>query len=57
MSEAKKKKIKPMGEGHIPAPPEDGPVATPQGEGHIPAPPKGGITTKGEGHIPAPPKD
>ncbi|MVO86060.1 hypothetical protein GPA10_15190 [Streptomyces sp. p1417] len=59
MSEAQKKKapnLGPLGEGHIPAPPEDGP-AVPPGEGHIPVPPKGGITTKGEGHIPAPPKD
>ncbi|WP_172388049.1 hypothetical protein [Streptomyces sp. MNP-20] len=56
MSEAKKKKIKPMGEGHIPAPPTDGIVVPPE-EGHIPTPPKGGATTKGEGHIPAPPKD
>ncbi|EPH44033.1 sigma-like protein [Streptomyces aurantiacus] len=57
MSEAKKKKqkITTQGDGHIPAPPEDGPIASPQGDGHIPAPPKDGFTTKGDGHIPAPP--
>ncbi|MFF9900453.1 hypothetical protein [Streptomyces longispororuber] len=56
MSEAKKK-LKPLGEGHIPAPPQDGPGVIPPEEGHIPTPPKGGATTMGEGHIPAPPKD
>ncbi|WP_157855920.1 hypothetical protein [Streptomyces aureocirculatus] len=54
MSKPKKKILKPMGDGHVPAPPQGGP-ATPQGDGHVPAPPEDGITTKGDGHVPAPP--
>ncbi|GGV43711.1 hypothetical protein [Streptomyces spectabilis] len=55
MSDNKKKKVlKPMGDGHMPAPPEDGPIV-PTGDGHMPTPPKGGATTKGDGHMPAPP--